>query len=56
MKIELLANYGLSAKGDVLDTSEPIADLLINRKIAKKVEQKKKSDLRKRNNGESDQN
>lgn len=43
MKIILLKNYGLSATGDVLDVSKPIADLLIGRKVAKISEEKNKA-------------
>lgn len=41
MKITLLKNYGLSATGDSLDVSKPIADLLIGRNVAKISESKK---------------
>jgi len=42
MRITLLKNYGLSTKGDVLDTSKPIADLLIGRKVAKMTGERNK--------------
>ena len=43
MKIELLKQYGRSAPGDILtDVNPPVAELLIQRKIAKKVVVKRK--------------
>jgi len=44
MKIELLKHYGMSAPGDILtDVNPPVAKLLIQRKVAKKVVVKRKS-------------
>jgi hypothetical protein len=42
MKIELLKPYGVSAVGDILNPGQAIADMLIERKIAKLVVTKKK--------------
>lgn len=41
MKIKLLKNYILSAKGSVIDIHKNIAELLIARKIAEIVKEKK---------------
>lgn len=43
MKIKLLKAYCMSAAGDVLDLNKPVADLLIQRKIAVLVKSKKKA-------------
>jgi hypothetical protein len=44
MKIKLLKHYGMSAPGDILpDVAKPVADLLIQRKIAVLVTSKKKA-------------
>ena len=42
MKIELLKHYLMSAKGDIINPGQAVADILINRKIAKAVIVKKK--------------
>ena len=42
MKIELLKPYGMLPVGEVVDFAKPIADLLIQRKVAKKVVRRKK--------------
>jgi hypothetical protein len=34
MKLKLLKPYGMLAAGDFMDTSNPVAELLIKRKIA----------------------
>jgi len=37
MKLRLLKPYGMLAKGDVINPEKPVADLLIARKVAKKI-------------------
>lgn len=58
MKITLLKNYGLSATGDVLDVSKPIADLLIGRNVARLSENKKSKagNIKGKENGKSNKN
>lgn len=47
-QIELLKPYGPNAKGAVLSPPMPVADLLIQRGVAKPVEQKPKGMFSKR--------
>ena len=57
MKIILVKNYGLSATGDILNVSKPIAELLIGRGVAKMSENRKsKVDKTRGQNGKSNQN
>lgn len=50
MRIILLKNYGLSATGDKLDVSKPMADLMIGRGVAKALDEKKaKNNIRGQN-------
>ena len=42
MKIELLKHYGMSMPGEVINPGKAVADILIQRKIAKLVIVKKK--------------
>ena len=42
MKIELLKPYQMSAKGEIINPGQAVADILIGRKIAKAVIIKKK--------------
>lgn len=42
MKIVLLEQYYSSQPGSELDVVKPVADLLIQRKVAKKLKRKKK--------------
>lgn len=42
MKIKLLKSYLLSGAGEIIEPSEPVADLLIRRGIAEKIVRKKK--------------
>jgi len=57
VKIILVKNYGLSATGDILNVSKPIAELLIGRGVAKMSENRKsKVDKTRGQNGKSNQN
>jgi len=42
MKIELLKPYQMSAKGEIINPGKAVADILIERKIAKAILPKKK--------------